>query len=152
MVRRDAASAGALALVAIFALTQSARLDVGSVTRPGPGLFPLVLSAALLVAALSLVIGAWRRAPATAAGDDARAARVSWSLLATVGAFAVYVLVFERVGFLLATSAWLVFLFAVVARYRWPVSIGTGIAIALAARLVFDTWLQVRLPPGLLGR
>jgi len=66
MARHDAASAGALALVALFTLLQSVRLDVGSVTRPGPGFFPLVLAAALLTVSMALLAGAWRGArPAT---------------------------------------------------------------------------------------
>jgi hypothetical protein len=46
----------------------------------------------------------------------------------------------------------LAFLFAVIARYRWPVAVGTAVVVALAARLVFDRWLQVRLPPDFWGR
>jgi hypothetical protein len=149
---RDAAGAGALALVAIFALIQSLRLDVGAVTRPGPGLFPLLLSVALLVTAIWLQIAAVRRrarAPEPGGDDAPRSIR---SLLAALGAFAVYVVVFEPLGFVISTLAWLIFLFAVVARYSWPVSIGAGLVITVVARVVFDTWLQVRLPPGLLGR
>jgi putative tricarboxylic transport membrane protein len=51
MGRRDAWSAGVLALLAVIALVESARLEVGSPTWPGPGFFPLVLAVALLLVA-----------------------------------------------------------------------------------------------------
>jgi hypothetical protein len=152
MAWRDAASAGALALVALVGLLYAARLEVGTVTRPGPGFFPLILAAALLVVSLTLLATA--RAPGGGLPEDiCRAApRRLWALGATVGALAVYVALFERLGFVLATATLLAFLFGVIAHYRWPIALGTAVAVAFAARLVFDRWLQVRLPPDFWGR
>jgi putative tricarboxylic transport membrane protein len=156
MAARDVASAATLALFAVFALASALRLEIGSVTRPGPGFFPLVLSVALVVAGVALLVVAARDRrrepgdPEDLAAERGPARRVA--LVATIVALAVYIAVFERVGFVIATTALLAFLFTVVARYRWPVAVGAGLLIALLARLVFDTWLQVRLPPGLLGR
>lgn len=151
MAWRDAASAGVLALVAVVGLVQAARLDVGTPTRPGPGFFPLVLAAALLLASTVLAARA-RRAPADATpAPPGRPARPG-ALLAAVGGFAAYVALFEPLGFLLATTGFLAFLFGAVARYRWPLALGLAVGLAVAAHLLFDTWLQVRLPPGPLGR
>ena len=152
MARREAWSAGALALLALWALVEAARLDVGSPTRPGPGFFPLVLAAALLVVALVLVVNAFRVSPGAPPPSSAREGTDRWKLLATLGAFALYVVAFEPLGFLLATVAWLAFLLGALARYRWPVAVGAAVVITAVAYLVFDTWLGVRLPPGLLGR
>jgi hypothetical protein len=158
MGARDAGSAGVLALFALFALVQSLRLDVGTVTRPGPGFFPLVLSIVLLLVGVALFGAAWRRrfeASPTAAVDDwpgATGPARRGALVATVVGLAVYVAIFERAGFVLATTALIAVLFAAVARYPWLMSLAAAILITLLARLVFDTWLQVRLPPGLLGR
>jgi hypothetical protein len=146
---RDLASAGTLGLVAFFALVQVARLDVGGVTHPGPGFFPLVLAAALLLTAGILGARAWR---APRAGAPALRPERPWTLGATLGALTAYVAVFERLGFVVGTTGFLAFLFVAVARYRWPVALGVALAVALVARLVFDTWLQVRLPPGILPR
>ena len=46
----------------------------------------------------------------------------------------------------------LAFLFAALGRYRWPVAVGTALVVTLAAWVLFDTWLHVRLPSGVLGR
>jgi putative tricarboxylic transport membrane protein len=151
MARRDAMSAAVLALVALFALVVSARMEMDHAARPGPGFFPLLVSAALLLVSLALGVRAWRHPPSTAAAEAPAPSRV-WALIATIVALAVYITAFDRVGFVVSTVALLAFLFGALGRYRWPVALAGAVAVALAARLVFDTWLQVRLPADVWGR
>jgi putative tricarboxylic transport membrane protein len=151
MARRDAMSAAVLALVALFALVVSARMEMDNATHPGPGFFPLLVSAALLLVSLALGVRAWRRPPPPAAAEAPAPSRV-WALIATIVALAVYITAFDRVGFVVSTTALLAFLFGALGRYRWPVALAGAVAVALAARLVFDTWLQVRLPADVWGR
>jgi putative tricarboxylic transport membrane protein len=146
MARGEAWSAGALGLVAVFAFIQARSLEVGSVTQPGPGFFPLVLSVALAVVAGALFVQARRAVGAPAEPIDRR------RLAATLVALAAYVLLFERLGFVLATIGMLAFLFGALGGYRWRVAVGAAVVVTLAAWLLFDTWLQVRLPVGVLGR
>jgi putative tricarboxylic transport membrane protein len=154
MAWRDAASAGSLALVSLYALVASTHLNVGTITRPGPGFFPCVLAGALFLVSLALLVRAWRGChrlaptPSTKEGDTVRR---PWVLVATVAALAIYIAVFERAGFLLATVALLAFLFGTLARYRWPIAIAVAVVVTLASYLVFNTGLQVRLPAGVWG-
>ena len=149
MVPREAASAATLALVALVGLVGAARLDVGGLTRPGPGFFPLLLSLALLIVSVVLFAGAARARPTTQdTGDDG----ARWRLAATLGALILYVALFERVGFVTATTGLLAFLFGALARYRWPIAVGVALTVAFTARVVFDRWLSVRLPPDFWGR
>jgi putative tricarboxylic transport membrane protein len=152
MAPREAASAGALALVALVGLVGAARLDVGGLTRPGPGFFPLVLSLGLLVVSAVLFAGAARARTAVSGGLPALFGTQPARLAATLGALVAYVLLFERIGFVTATTALLAFLFGALGRYRWPVALGGALVIAFVARVVFDRWLQVRLPPDVWGR
>ena len=152
MAWRDAASAGLLALVSLYALVESTHLDAGTITRPGPGFFPLVLADALLLVSLALLARAWRGRRAAAsgpapAGDD-DVARRPWALVATVVAFAIYIAILEPLGFVLATAALLAFLFGALAHYRWPIAVAASLVVTLVSYLVFNTWLQVRLPAG----
>ncbi|MGH7325130.1 MAG: tripartite tricarboxylate transporter TctB family protein [Candidatus Rokuibacteriota bacterium] len=164
MVRREAWSAGALAVLVVVAYIHSTRLDVGSVARPGPGFFPLVLTVALGVVAVALLLASTRRRHGDQrAGEEAGPASEGpgaepiprirlGKLVATVGALAIYLALFERLGFILATIGFLAFLLGTLGAYRWPIAIAAGVLVALATYLVFDTWLQVRLPAGVLGR
>lgn len=148
---REAASAAALGLLALFALVYSTRLDIGGPTRPGPGFFPLIVSAALLLVAVALVVAAARHRAPTRVAPPAAPPR-AWALVLAVLALAVYIALFERLGFVLSTAALLAFFFGVLARYRWPLAVGAAVAVAFTTRLVFDRWLQVRLPPDFWGR
>src|SRR5437762_11885739 len=162
MLVRQAASAAVLAVVALVGLVGAAQLDVGGVTQPGPGFFPLLLSCGLLVVSAVMFAAAVRsghappptplpgEAAPPASAADVRAGH--WRLAATLGALTVHVLVFERVGFVTATTGLLAFLFAALGRYRWRVALGAALVIGFAARVVFDRWLQVRLPPDFWGR
>jgi putative tricarboxylic transport membrane protein len=152
MAWREAGSSAALGLLALFALIASAGMEIGSVTQPGPGFFPLVLSAALVLVALALLVNAFRSGGAAPEATMPPERTAPWKLLASVGTFAVYIALFERLGFVVATAGFLSFLFGALARYRWPVAVGAGVALTIAAYLVFNTWLQVRLPHGVLGR
>jgi len=152
MAPREAASAGALALVALVGLVGAARLDVGGLTRPGPGFFPLVLSLGLLVISAVLLAGAARPRVDDTGGLPALFGARPARLAATLGALVAYVLLFERIGFVTATTALLAFLFGALGRYRWPVALGGALVTAFVARVVFDRWLQVRLPPDIWGR
>jgi hypothetical protein len=151
---RDAASAGGLALVSLYALGESTHLDAGTLTRPGPGFFPFVLAGALLLTSLALLVRAWRGSRLTAPVPSAEAvvaARHPWVLVAAVAALAIYIAIFERAGFIVATVALLAFLFGALARYRWPIAVGASVVVTLASYLIFGTWLQVRLPAGVWG-
>ena len=86
--------------------------------------------------------------PSTKEGDTARR---PWGLVATVAALAIYIAMFERVGFILPTVALLAVLFGTLARYRWPIAIAVAVVVTLASYLVFHTGLQVRLPAGVWG-
>ena len=151
MIRRDATSAAVLALVALFALGVSAQMELEHAVHPGPGFFPLLVSAALLLVSLALGVRAWRLSPSPSAVESSSPPRV-WALAGTVVALAVYITAFDKLGFVLSTTALLTFLFGALGRYRWPVALASAVVVALAARLVFDTWLQVRLPADIWGR
>jgi putative tricarboxylic transport membrane protein len=141
---REQAAALVLLAFGLFALGQAARLRLGTIAAPGPGLFPLALAAALCVVAAGLLARAWRL-PAAAGGLPAgRRLPIAGAL----GALVVYALVLERVGFLLATGALLVFFFRALQRRSWAVALGGSLVTAALSWLVFKVWLGVNLPAG----
>jgi hypothetical protein len=142
---RDRIAAVVLVVFGIVAVEEAAKLRVGSIVRPGPGFFPLALAAAFTVVCLVLAIGAFRsrRAPATAP------ASLGWTkIAATMAALFVYAVVLERVGFVVATFALLLFFFKALERQRWSVALAGSIVTACVTYLVFKVWLHVQLPAG----
>ena len=96
-----------------------------------------------LIVALLLLIRAWR-APASPERPVEPGER--WKALAALAALAVYTFALEPLGFVLATTALLLFFFRVIDGQRWWVALGSAVAISVLAYLVFAHGLHVRLP------
>lgn len=145
---RDLGAAAVLLAFALFALSQARGLRFGSIVSPGPGFFPLCLAVALTLVSVGLVARAVREP--RAAGGPAAGRRPGGGLkvVGTLAALVVYALVLERLGFLLATFALLVFFFKALQRQRWLVALGGSVATSLLTYLVFKLWLGVNLPAG----
>jgi hypothetical protein len=139
-----------MALLGVTAVALASRLGEGTETGgPGTRFLPVLLGAFL---ALLGAVVAWRPGPPgggqaepVAPGGRARAA---WTLATVIG----YVLVLERLGFLLATAPFLVVLLLAYGEWRWPVVASVALAATAATYALFAVWLNVPLPSGLLGR
>jgi len=136
------------ALVGLLAVVEASRLAEDTLTGgPGPRFLPVSLG--LLVAVLGGTI-ALRPAPDRTRETPAGAGAVL-RIGGTLAALVLYALVFERLGYLVSTSAFVVVLMAAYGERRWPVVLAVAIGGALATHAVFARWLGVPLPPGLLG-
>lgn len=147
-VRRDAAVVVAslvfLALGGAFFLT-AIKLDLGSVTMPGPGLFPtlaasilVILSGVMLVQTISGLRSRKAAQIELGHGNSALAA----GLLIAVAAL------FEPTGALL-TSFVLVGVLAAVFTGRWLLALLFAAALSGTVMFVFPRVLGVPLPPGI---
>jgi putative tricarboxylic transport membrane protein len=142
---RDRAAAAVLLVFGLIALEAARKLRLGSIARPGPGFFPVLLAAVFSLVCLVLLVNAWR------ARDEARApdARLGWlKIAATMAALFVYAFALERVGFVVATFALLLFFFKVLERQRWVMARAGSLVTAFVTYLVFKVWLHVQLPAG----
>lgn len=144
---RELAAAGALLAFGLFALTQARGLRFGTIAAPGPGFFPLGLAAALCLAGIGLLVRAARTAPAGTPAARPGVRRLA--VVSTLGALLVYALVLERLGFLLATCALLLFFFKALQGQSWIAALSGAAATSLASYLLFKIWLGVNLPGGL---
>jgi putative tricarboxylic transport membrane protein len=145
---RELIAAAVLLAFGLFAVAQARGLRFGTVAAPGPGFFPLCLAMAVCLAAVGLIVRAWRAAPAGAPAPTAGPRR--FAVAGTLGALLVYALVLEWLGFLLATFALLVFFFRALQRQSWLVVVTGSLATSLLSYLVFKTWLGINLPGGFL--
>jgi putative tricarboxylic transport membrane protein len=142
---RDRVAAVVLVAFGVVALQQATHLRIGSIVRPGPGFFPVVLAAGFTLVCVALAVRAFRSRIAS----DPVAASLSFRKMgATIAALFVYALVLERVGFVVSTFALLLFFFRGLERQRWTVALAGSIVTACVTYLVFKVWLHVQLPPG----
>jgi hypothetical protein len=142
---RDRAAAAVLLVFGLIALEEARKLRFGSIARPGPGFFPVILAAAFALVCLALLVHAIRSRD----GDGAAGPRLAWpKIVAALAALLVYALGLERLGFVVATFALLLFFFKVLERQRWGSALAGSLVTALLTYLVFKVWLTVQLPAG----
>jgi hypothetical protein len=143
VTRRDSLAAAVLLAFGLIALEEARKLRFGSLARPGPGFFPVVLAAAFSLVCVLLLLEAMRARDA----GSASAARLGWrKIVATMVALCVYALALEPLGFVAATFALLLFFFKALERQRWLVALASSLTTALLTYLVFKVWLNVQLP------
>jgi len=142
---RDRGAAAVLLVFGLIALEEASRLRFGSLARPGPGFFPVVLAAGFSLVCTGLLVIAARAREADAVSAT-RLGRLK--IGATMAALFVYTLVLESAGFVAATFALLLFFFKALERQPWLVAVASSLVTALVTYLVFKVWLNVQLPAG----
>jgi putative tricarboxylic transport membrane protein len=146
MLTTDRIGGSALCLLALFVMWESRALPLGTWRQPGPGYFPVLLAALLLV--LGVLVWAM-------GGGAANAADVGWSearhaaVILAVGAFVCLGL--ERAGYRLTMLVALLFLARIVERKSLVASAAFALALSFGSYYLFDTLLRVPLPRGPFG-
>ena len=119
----------------------------GSMARPGPGLYPFFLGLAIAVMAFFVLVAQWR-SPPELERLPRDAARTFIFMAAT---FCLWIAAMPVLGYvlvtLIATYAFCKALKLEGAKKPLAVSFGT----ALFVYLLFDVWLYIDLPRGILG-
>jgi NADH:ubiquinone oxidoreductase subunit 5 (subunit L)/multisubunit Na+/H+ antiporter MnhA subunit len=142
-------SFGCLFAVALYGLISSLLMPLGQFHEPGPGFFPLCLSAILFIlSGLGLITS---RHPKR----DLPRSEPFWGDMKTpfkiVLATGLAIVAFEPVGFLITSTCFLVSLFLWVSRYSWWKAVAFGIVGGLAGWFFFVRLLGVPMPGGVLG-
>ena len=143
--RNGRAAAGALGLLLAGGyLIEGWSLKWGSLSAPGPGIFPLVVGVLFALVSLGVIVEALiAKEPGAATfptGPDLR------RLLIISAAFVAYVLLLNVLGFPLATALFVAFYCRVVGLVSWLWSLVAGVGVAGGVWLVFGFLLEVNLP------
>jgi putative tricarboxylic transport membrane protein len=153
MMTKDRATSVLFLLTGIYGLYFSIQLPMGRWNEPGPGVFPITLSILLLISGVAwFIVG--KRGPegkSEAAKTDRRDIFKTLSTpLKIVGITALLILVFNRVGYLVASSLYIFILLFWVSRYRIVVSVLLALSIGIGSWYFFEKILAVQLPKGFL--
>ena len=142
-----------LAGVYFYATEKLPSLEIGDPL--GPKAFPRLLGIGLLITGAILffeMIRGRKTAPPSDVPSRGPADRISYLIVGgvTVWTF-LYFLVFERLGFILATCIYLLALMAFFNRGKWTANVVTAIAFAFGSYFMFVKVLGVNLAPGILS-
>jgi putative tricarboxylic transport membrane protein len=150
---KDRAASVLFLLTGVYGLYFSVQLPMGRWNEPGPGVFPLTLSILLLISGVSWFIVGKRGAAGRNQAEKAGRRDIIKALstpLKIVGITALLILVFNRVGYLVASSIYIFVLLFWVSRYRVIVSLLLALSIGIGSWYFFEKILAVQLPKGLL--
>ena len=134
----------AIAIAAVFHL-QTGEMEVGTLTDPGPGFWPRVLILAIVVISLlGFLMDTRDGIEVFELGSTAR-------VLAGFVALAVFTLLFEQTGSILAGFVFLMLWLKGLNGESWRMSLAISVVAPLASYLLFVTALGVRLPADLVA-
>lgn len=151
-----AAAAMAFATVYFYATSQITVLDFGDPI--GPHLFPYFVGGLLITGAVMLLYETRQsRAPAPRrealppdGPQDGKESRVLILIAAVAGWILLYILSFERLGYVISTTLFLLGLTCYFHARRWLLNVALSLLLPTASYLVFHRLLNVSLPRGLL--
>ena len=139
-----------IAAVYLYATTLIPSLEIGDPL--GPKAFPRLLGITLLIAAGLLFLEIWkeRRAPKPAPGAELAAWRYAGIIVAVTVWTGVYYAVFDKLGYIIATTLYLLALMAWFNRGKWLANVLTTVLFAVLSYIMFVK-LDVNLPRGMDG-
>ncbi len=138
--------------VAVF--LKALTYPMGTLRKPGGGLFPLVASVLLIGLAGLLTIQVFR------AKGDAQASRTPFfpdreaprRILYGFAGLLGYRYLLPVVGFSASTGIFILFLTRFLGRYSWMVSIGFAAVTAVISYYLFQVWLKIPMPIPIFGK
>jgi putative tricarboxylic transport membrane protein len=139
-----------LAGVYFWATAQIPSLELGDPL--GPKAFPRLLGIGLLIAAAMLLLEILRerKKPKTGASTAWTWAPHDWVVVVIAGWTALYILLFEPLGYMLSTVVYLLPLTAFFNRGRWLMNVLTCVLFTTISYFVFTKVLGVNLARGIL--
>lgn len=124
------------------------RLPMGKMGKPGPGIFPLLLSVVIGFLALSLFLRTLRSKGEFGIEEIPT---TKWRLVYLLGDLFLYVFLLRPLGFLISTWIFLILLNPIVKKKWIPVLLGS-LFISAIFFFSFNYLLKVELPMGILAK
>jgi putative tricarboxylic transport membrane protein len=136
-------------VVGAVVVTQARDLEYVAEYGPGPGFLPYWLGVGFILLGLALLaqVTFRRQEKETLSLPSKHAA---WQMFLVMLGFFGFVLLGEKVGFLIGIGLLFLFLLSAVERKGWKVSLAISLINTLVFWAIFELGLSLRLPPGLL--
>ncbi len=133
----------------LYGFIFSVQLPLGKLNEPGPGVLPLSLSILLCFSGILWLILGKRGEEEKASVDLRGIIRKSLTPLQIVMLTAVFILLLNLLGYLVASTLYLFLVLFWVSRYRLWAAVGLAIVIGGGSWYFFGNTLAVQLPKGL---
>ncbi len=149
-ILRDKDFLGALIFLAIslICLLGGYNLAAGTLSAPGPGLFPRALSSLLAILSIVLLLKSWRIQSAEEESSSTEKSRWMKVILALSGLIA-YICLLDFLGYLICSFLILILLLRAVEGCTWKSTLTITLSCAVISYVVFARYLGIPLPRGI---
>ncbi len=127
-------------LVAVVACIGAYQLNIGQISKPGPGLWPFILSIALLSCSIINIIKSVR--PDNYEKFTPKSKLVLYSLAAIAG----FIVIMNLLGVVPAVIVLLLFQLRIVGAETWKSTVLVTAAMTVFVYVVFSLWLKIPFP------
>ncbi len=136
-------------ILSIVISIESYHLKVGSYKMPGPGFMPFWIG--VVIGLLSLLLFIQTLAKDKEEAEEKVPENKKWkNILLVLASLFIYTFTLERIGFVVSTFLFMVFLPRLIEVKKWHVIIMVASLTALGTYLLFAVWLKTQLPRGIL--
>lgn len=140
-------------IVSAYICINSTRLGLGRFHNPGPGF--LFFWGGIVLGILSIIVlimALVSKRKGIQEGEERIFGNINWvKVIAVVLSLIAYGIILERLGFLVSTFLFIAFLLSSIEPKKWYIVIITAIVSSSLTYALFEIWLKVRLPKGILG-
>jgi putative tricarboxylic transport membrane protein len=136
-----------LLLAGVVIVVVSLGYGFGTLARPGPGLYPAFLGAGIAVFALFLLIATLRSSVHKVLLDQ----RGVVTLVLLTATMCLWIVAMPLLGYVIVTLLATLALCKIMLLEGWRKPLAVSIGTALFIYLMFDHWLYIDLPRGILG-
>jgi putative tricarboxylic transport membrane protein len=142
-------------IVGVIILIQTQDIRVTRSATVSPRIIPQIVGVAMLLVGAWYVIDIIRTPHEISGGEDSEdvdiEAPTDWRTLILIGiALTVFAFIVEPLGFALASAVMFTLTSFAMGSKRHILNVLIGLALGIIVFLIFDTWLGVRLPGGVL--
>ena len=150
--KKEQISSIILILFSAFFCFFSYQISIGSLRVPGGGFFPFYLGAILGLLSIANLAKAIVQGKKSAAKGETSKEGINWrNVIIVLVALFSYPALLNILGFLPVTFIFTACFLRFIEPQRWPVVLGLGGGIAVVSYLIFQYWLKVQFPTGILG-
>jgi putative tricarboxylic transport membrane protein len=137
--------------ISIFVLIEAVKTGVGTLHTPNPGFFPFWSAVVLgLFALILMVVNFFSRQRKSGFAELWKDTQWRKGVYVVCSLF-LYLLVLPILGYLISTFALMLFIMAAIERWNLWWMGASAATMVVASYLLFDVFLEVNLPRGILG-
>ncbi|HUL32079.1 MAG TPA: tripartite tricarboxylate transporter TctB family protein [Thermodesulfobacteriota bacterium] len=148
--RADRASGLFWLIFSVFVSYQSYELGMGTLHQPGPGFLFFWIGIVTAILALIVVLMSLKKPSPEAIQERLFGKGHVTKIVLVLLSLFLYALLIERLGFLIVTLLFFIFLLGVIEKKKWLSTVSISLIVTAVSYLVFETGLQSQLPKGLL--